>query len=326
MPESVRVAFVGTGGIANHHLGRLQEIDGVEVVALCDTVEGRAAAASEKYGGTAYTDYRRMLGEAEMDALYVCVPPFAHSDAEILAAQRGVHLFVEKPVVMHLETGLKILDAIEAAGVMSSVGYGMRHMATVQAVKRFLDGREIAMISANRWGGIAGDENHWWRVYEKSGGQLLEMATHQLDTMRWFAGDIREVYARYAQRATRDLPNVTVPDVQAVVMEFASGAVGQISTSCALNKGGYVMNMHLVLKDLALEVGREIRVIPEGAAEVGPVPESVPNIDQAFITAVRTGDRSRILSDYRDGLKSAAACIAANESAATGRPVATWNG
>jgi len=326
MPEIARVAFVGTGGIANHHLSRLAEIEGVEIVALCDVAEERAAAAAAKYGGEVHTDYRRMLDEVEIDALYVCVPPFAHRDAEILAAHKGIHLFVEKPVVMHLETGLQILEAVEKAGILSSVGYGLRYTTAVQAVKGFLAGREVAMVCANRWGNIAGDEHHWWRDYARSGGQLLEMATHQLDAMRWFAGDIKEVYARYAQRATRDLPNVTVPDVQAVVMEFTGGAVGYISTSCALNQGGYVMNTQLILKDIVLEVGREIRVIPEGAAAIGPLPESVPSIDEAFITAVKTGDRSPILCDYREGLKSAAACIAANQSAATGRPVAPWLG
>src|SRR5256714_7779444 len=117
MPETVRVAFVGTGGIANHHLSRLAEIEGVEIVALCDVAEERAAAAAAKYGGQVHTDYRRMLDEVAMDALYVCVPPFAHRDAEILAAQRGVHLFVEKPVVMQLETGHRILEAVGKAGV-----------------------------------------------------------------------------------------------------------------------------------------------------------------------------------------------------------------
>jgi predicted dehydrogenase len=326
MPKTVKIAFVGTGGIANHHLTRLKEIEGAQIVALCDVAEGRAQETAAKFGGKVYTDYRRMIGEVEMDGLYVCVPPFAHSDAEVLAAQKGVHLFVEKPVVMRTETGLKILEAIEKAGVMSSVGYGMRYSPGVQATRAFLKGRAIAMITANRWGGIAGGPDHWWRVYEKSGGQLLEMATHQFDAMRWFAGDVKEVYARYAQRATKDLPNVTVPDVQAVVMEFTSGAVGYISTSCALNKGGYVMNLHVILKDMVVEVGREVKVIPEGAAQVGPIPESVPGIDEAFVTALQTGDRSHILCDYREGLKSAAACIAANESAASGRPVKPWNG
>src|SRR5436309_11874534 len=138
MADTASIAFVGTGGIANHHLSRLKEIEGVDIVALCDVAEERAAADAAKYGGQAYTDYRRMLDQVEMDALYVCVPPFAHSDAEILAAQKGVHLFVEKPVVMHLETGLTILDAIEKAGVISSAGYGMRYTPTIQTVKRFV--------------------------------------------------------------------------------------------------------------------------------------------------------------------------------------------
>lgn len=326
MEKKLKIAFVGTGGIAAHHLGRLGAIEGVEIAALCDVVEQRVATAAAAHGGRAYTNCRRMLDEVEMDALYVCVPPFAHGEAEILAARRGVHLFVEKPVVMHLDTGLRILEAIEAAGVLSSVGYSLRHTPAVQGVRAFLQGREIAMVCANRWGGIPGDEHHWWRVYEKSGGQLMEMATHQLDAMRWFAGDVKEVYARYARRVIGDLPNATVPDVQAVVLEFASGAVGYLSTSCALNQGGYVMNLHLILKDLALEVGREVRVIPEGAAAIALPPGPLPDIDQAFVAALRTGDRSHILCDYREGLKSAAACIAANESAATGRPVAPWNG
>lgn len=326
MPENVKIAFVGTGGIANHHLTCLKEIEGVEIVALCDIAEARARETAAKFGGKVYHDYRRMIDEVDTDALYVCVPPFAHSDAEVLAAQKGVHLFVEKPVVMRMETGLKVLKAIEKAGVMSSVGYGMRYSPAVQATRAFLKGRDVAMITANRWGGVAGGPDHWWRVYEKSGGQLLEMATHQFDAMRWLAGDVQEVYARYARRATKDLPNVTVPDVQAVAVTFTSGAVGYISTSCALNKGGYVMNLHVILKDMALEVGREVKVIPEGAAEVGPIPESVPSIDAAFITALKTGDRSHILCDYREGLKSAAACIAANESAASGKPVTPWNG
>src|SRR5262245_332942 len=146
MADTARIAFVGTGGIANHHLGRLKEIEGVEIVALCDVAEDRAAAAAAQYGGQAYTDYHRMLDEVATDALYGCVPPFAHSDAEILAAQRGIHLFVEKPVVMQLETGLRILEAVEKAGVMSSVGYGVRYTPGAQTTRAFLNGREIAMI------------------------------------------------------------------------------------------------------------------------------------------------------------------------------------
>jgi predicted dehydrogenase len=326
MAKHTRIGFVGVGGIANNHLKKLKEIEGVEIVGLCDLVEERVQAASKDYGGKVYTNYKKMIDEVDMDGMYVCIPPFAHSDAEILAAQKGIHLFVEKPVVMKLDVGLKILAAIDKAGVMSSVGHGMRYGGSIQALRKWLHGKTIAMVSARRWGNIAGGENHWWRVYEKSGGQLLEMAVHQLDAMRFLAGDIKEVYARYAQRATKHLPNVTVPDVQVVAMEFASGAVGEISTSCALNKGGYFMGLEMLLQDMHISVGREMKITPEGAANIGPIPEKVLGIDEAFITAIRTGDASHILCDYREGLKSSHACIAANESAKSGKPVACWNG
>lgn len=326
MSGKVEIGFVGTGGMARSHLGKLKEMEEVEIVALCDVAEERVQEAASEFGGRTYTDYRRMIDEVEMDGLYVCVPPFAHDEVEILAARKGIHLFVEKPVVMDLEKGLEILAAIEKAGVISSVGYQLRHTPMVQGAKRFLENREIAMISANRWGGVPGDENHWWRVYEKSGGQLVEMATHQVDMMRQLAGDVARVYARYGRKVTLDLPNMTVPDAQVVALEFASGAVGYVSTSCALTQGGYVMDLKVVLRDMVLEVGGGLKVIPEGAAEVGDLPEEDQGIDAAFVQALRTGDSASILCDYRDGLKSAAACLAANESALSGRPVDCWNG
>jgi len=324
--DTVRIGFVGTGGMAGSHLKSLHEIEGAEIAGLCDVVPERAAAAAEEWGGRAYTDHRAMLDEVEMDALYVCVPPFAHEDAERLAARRGIHLFVEKPVVMDLEQGLAILEEIDRAGIMSSVGYQLRHTPWVQGAKRFVEGRDIAMVAANRWGGIPGDENHWWRVFDKSGGQLVEMATHQVDMMRLLAGDVRSVYARYARRVTGDVPNMTVPDVQVVALEFASGAVGYISTSCALTRGGYGSDLKVVLRDMVLEVGSQLKVVPEGAAEIEPLAEPGPGIDAAFVQAVRTGDWSSIRCDYREGLKSAAVCIAANQSAQSGCPVDCWNG
>ena len=326
MTDTVRIGFVGIGGMAGSHLKSLREIEGTEIVGLCDAVPETAAAAAEEWGGEAYTDHRVMLDEVEVDALYVCVPPFAHTDAEILAARKGIHLFVEKPVVMDLEKGLAVLEEIDRAGVMSSVGYQLRHTPWVQGASRFVEGRAVAMVTANRWGGIPGDENHWWRVFDKSGGQLVEMATHQVDMMRLLAGDVRSVYARYARRVTGDVPNMTVPDVQVVALEFASGAVGYISTSCALTKGGYGSDLKVVLRDMVLEVGSDLKVVPEGAVELEPLAEPDAGIDAAFIQAVQSGDRSSIRCDYREGLKSAAVCIAANESAKSGGPVDCWNG
>jgi predicted dehydrogenase len=320
MLDTVRIGFVGTGGIAGHHLKQLHEVEGAEIVALCDVVGERAQARAQEFGGTAYTDYRRMLARESLTALYVCVPPFAHDEVEILAARQGIHLFVEKPVTLDLGQGKEIAAAIRAAGVFSSVGYSLRYFAATEAAIRFLAGREVAMVTANRWGGLPGTP--WWRVMSQSGGQLVEMTTHQVDLMRFLVGEVVEVHARYARRALLDLEGVTVPDVQIATFLFESGAIGAITTSCALTQGGGRNDMDFILRDAVLHfTTRDLRVTPDAAPQPEPVTEPIPNIDAAFIRAICAGDPAPIRSTYEDGLRTAAVTLAANESARTGRPV-----
>src|SRR4051794_24493351 len=78
MAETVTLGFVGTGGIARHHLEQLAGLEGVRIGAVCDVVEERARATAEKFGGTVYGDYARMLENEKLDGLYVCVPPAMH--------------------------------------------------------------------------------------------------------------------------------------------------------------------------------------------------------------------------------------------------------
>jgi len=111
--SSVRVGFIGCGGIANLHMNNLSRIEGVELVAFCDVDEGRAKAAAERFKGNAYTDHRKMFEREQLDAVYICIPPHAHTDQEILAAQAGVAIFVEKPVARTLDKALEILEAIK---------------------------------------------------------------------------------------------------------------------------------------------------------------------------------------------------------------------
>ncbi len=323
MSHSVKVGFVGTGGIANSHLRNLAEMENVHIAALCDIDEARVNAAVETYGGHAYTDYRRMFDEIDLDAVYFCLPPFAHADAEIIAAARGFHLFVQKPVVLELETGIRIAETIQKSGVISCVGYQGRYSNVATATRDFLKDKTIGMVACHRWGGVPGGPSHWWRVMEKSGGMLHEQATHQLDMIRYTAGEIVEVYKIDAMKINIDQENHTIPDAEVVTLQFESGAVGYISTSAALINGGggsrtdFIIEGHCIVQ---LGWG-EVRIVPEDAATIEVPDGQALSIDEAFIQAIQTGDRSLIRSSYFDGLKSAAVSIAANQSSHEHRPV-----
>src|SRR4028118_2142233 len=110
------------------HVRRLLQIPEAQIVALCDIVEERVKSVAEPLQVPTFTDGAQMIAEAEMDALYVCVPPDQHGDLEIQAAQKGLHLFVEKPVNLFLDRALTVAAAIREARVLSQSGYSFRYL------------------------------------------------------------------------------------------------------------------------------------------------------------------------------------------------------
>src|SRR5262245_37225785 len=94
----LRIGFVGAGGIARQHLDNLRQLDGARVVAICDVDRPRAEQAAAEWGAAVYGGAEELLDREALDALYMCVPPFAHDGQELLAVKRGVPFFVEKPL------------------------------------------------------------------------------------------------------------------------------------------------------------------------------------------------------------------------------------
>jgi len=298
----------------------LDTVDEAGVVSVCDISEQKAQAAAEKHGAVAYTDHHRMLDEVEMDALYVCVPPFAHYDAEVLAAQAGLHLFVEKPVVLDMDKGFEILEAIQSAGVLSSVGYHLRLPHNTRRLKAYLTDRQVAMMSSHRWGGLPGTP--WWGIMDQSGGQLHEQTTHQVDLMRYMTGtEVVEVYAHYDLLTMQDVEGITIPDSQGVLLTFDSGAIATIVTSPMLSQGGAKQDLTFLLRDQIISwSSSQISVVGAPAPELEGEPEQAPSIDQLFVDAIRAGDQSAIPCSYEDGLRTCDVTLACNESARTGKP------
>ena len=322
--SDVKVGFVGTGGMANAHISQVETIEEATIIAFCDIEEERAKVAADRYGGQYYTDARRLIDETEVDAIYFCLPPFAHTDIERLAAESGRHIFVEKPVSMTVDHGLSVLEAVNKNSVISGVGYQGRYQNAEIALRDYLKDKAIGMVVSHRWGGIAGGSDHWWRVMEKSGGMLHEQATHQVDMIRYLAGEITEVYKLSAMKINTDQPNQTIPDAEVVSLKFASGAVGQITTTCALTGGGGSMRTDFILEDHQIvQLGwGNFEIQPENFDTVEISTDPQLGIDQAFIQAIQTNNQSLIKSSYADGLQSALVSICANQSAEEGKPVA----
>ena len=318
--QEVKAAFIGAGGNAQGHMQRFADAEGTRIVAICDINEALATEIGAKFGAPGYVDHRAMLDEIDADCVYVSIPPFAHTDAEILAARKGCAVFVEKPVCLDMDKGLEVLEAIESAGVLSCVGFQLRLLDPVNRAKQWLADRTVAMVSSHRWGGLPGAP--WWRVMSRSGGQLVEQTVHQVDAIRYVTGDdVVEVYAHYALRTMGDVENLDIPDAQAVLFKFKSGMLGTLSTSPMLNKGGGKSDVVFLLRDQVFTLGfGGNSLAPETDEWLCAPPEPTPDIDAVFAAAVRAGDQSLLPCSYREGLMSTDTVLAANRSAISGQP------
>jgi len=317
---AVRTGFVGTGGIAQGHLSRVQANPEAELVSVCDVVEEKARAAASKYGGNPYNDFREMMEKVDLDAVYVCLPPHVHGDVEIMAAERGISLFIEKPLASDPETPEKIAKAVSKAGVVSSVGYNWRYSDATDRALEIMKDRPLGLVVGYWMGGLPGVA--WWRVKAQSGGQHNEQTTHIFDMARCLGGEVKRVYASAGLQVMDDVEGLDVEDASAVNLKFHNGAPGVILSTCMLSQGYRVM-VSVFSRDLALEHTQgSLRVsTPEVEKVFKSKVDPYALEDEIFIEAVSKGDPSRIRSPYEDALKTHRVTMAATRSIETGKPV-----
>lgn len=318
---AVKIGFVGCGGIAQHHMRNLQNIKGAKLAAFTDIDQGRAQAAAKEFGGQAYKSHTSMYDSAKLNAVYVCVPPYAHLDQEVLAAQAGLALFAEKPVALSMEKAREIAAAIKQAGVVNSVGYHFRYMPAVQLARQEVKPAEVGMMHGYWEGGMP--MVHWWRVMAQSGGQMVEQTTHIVDLARYLGGEVETVYAGYALRAMDEVPDTDVPDVGTAVLQFKSGAIGTISNACLTGSSFGRVGLEILLHNKFVEVsaGQVTVRTPESSTTRNLEANGSMREDEVFVNAVAAKKQRGIRSSYADAVKSLAVSLAANQSAETGEPV-----
>ena len=318
--QEVRIGFIGCGGNANGHMRRLSELEGVRIVGVCDVQEERAQTAAGSYDAQPYTNHNLMLERDDLDGIYLSLPVFAHGTPELDVIERGLPFLVEKPVAVNMEIARQIEEAVDAAGIITCVGYQLRYLGSTQLARQVLRGETVNMVVGKYWSGSGrGDPNAWQRQMSKSGGQMLEQATHTIDMMRYLVGEVEEVYAFSANRV---LKAIDCPDNNCVTMKFATGAVGSLTTSWCYDSRdwSHANVLDILYEDQLIHWG----VGGLGVREDGEVVTKTapgPSIDEMFVDAIRRGDASKILSPYSDAVKSLAISLAAIRSGETGGPV-----
>ncbi|WP_306418540.1 Gfo/Idh/MocA family protein [Bacillus sp. AFS076308] len=317
----MKVGFVGTGWFTKTHASILGEMNGVDVTAFCGTSLEKAEKEARNWSNaTGYTNVEEMLDKQKLDAVYICVPPYAHGAIEHALIERNIPFFVEKPLAMNEEPD-EIARKIAEKGLITSVGYNWRYKDTTKRALSLLHDRHVGMALGYWMGNMP--MVPWWRDVLKSGGQFVEQTTHIVDLLRYLCGDINEVYAAFNNQIMQGkVEGTTVSDIGSVTMKLENGIIATISNTCILPNSGRV-GLEIYSEEGVIELRHDLLRVVKGNRVEEFKEESNPYIkeNQIFLNAVRTGDTSNILSTYQDALKTHHVTLAANQSALSGTPI-----
>ncbi|WFS25090.1 MULTISPECIES: glycosyltransferase [Rhizobium] len=317
--KKTRLAFIGVGGIAQRHLDILATFEDVELVGFADPDLERADRAAMRFGTRSFRHHKDMLDEQRPDAVYVCVPPFAHGEPEHDLIARGIPFFVEKPVSLDLETAEAISAAVAAKGLITAVGYHWRYLDTVDEARTLLEHNPAQLLSGY-WLDSTPPPQWWWKQ-DKSGGQIVEQTTHLLDLIRFLIGDVREVYGRVGHTDRAEFPGLDVPTVTTASLTFESGVIANIASTCLLG-WNHRVGLHIFADRLAIELtDRDIMIdTGRGRPTRGADGDPVWREDRDFIDAV-SGGENRIRCPYGDAVATHRLALAVMASAESGEPV-----
>lgn len=229
----MNIALVGCGRISRNHLETIQQIDNLNLVAVCDIIEERAKEKGEKYGVPYYTNYDEMLERPDIEIISVCTPSGLHPEHGIKAAEKAYHVITEKPMGITLESVDKLIGTCDQKGVQLFVVKQNRLNATMLMLKKAIDkGRfgKIYMIQSNVfWQRPQNyyDMAKWRGTWEFDGGAFMNQASHYIDALYWLVGPVDYVMAETATMSR----HIETEDTGSAILKFRNGTIGTMNVT-----------------------------------------------------------------------------------------------
>jgi len=324
--KKLRVGVIGLGYFGERHAKVYSRLPYVDLVAVCDRDSGRAERIAAELGAESYTDFGKLLGRADIDAVSICVPDREHTAPAVAAADAKKAILLEKPLAHDTASALQIVEAVERNGVRFAVGHILRfdpryvqvyeasHPDRLGRVLHVKAKRNSIRLNAKRVGSNA--------------SILFYMGVHDVDAMQWVARSrISRVYAQKIEVLGHGNE-----DAFYAVVNFENGAIGQIDYSWAWPDGfpnGFMSRLEIVGTRSAAfldcsdqgfyEVledgvrGGDTHLWPEiNGRIVGDLGDEITHFSEAVLTG------QPFVQDYREAFDNIPVLDALAESARTG--------
>lgn len=232
----IRIAIIGTGGIAHEHMkAYLALADRCKVVALVDIIPGKAKRFMEEFHlqCDTYENHEDILDRTDIDLADVCTPPYVHASISINCLRSGKNVVCEKPMAASLEECDAMIKARDESGKLLSIIAQNRFRKGIRDLKLLLESGiagpvRHAQVDSFWWRGHC-YYDLWWRgTWEKEGGGCtLNHAVHHIDMLCWMMGLPDKVTSVLANTAH---DNAEVEDLSVSILQYPN-ALAQLTAS-----------------------------------------------------------------------------------------------
>lgn len=336
MITKIKVCLIGAGRAGMIHARNFQlRIPEAAITAVSDAEEEAARAAAEELGAERwYGDYKEAIENSGADAVIIATPTKYHCEIAIAAAKKGLHIFCEKPMAIDTYECERMIRAAQEHRVVLQIGFMRRFYKDFVRAKELVDSGEIGdivMIKSLTRG--PSTPHDWMYDIKKSNGPLAEVNSHDIDTLRWFAGSEPEsVYALGGNYRCTDI-KAEYPDFYDTVVlniKMKNGVIGCIEGAQGVGYG-YDARMEILGTNGMITVGNlHENTVSAYTSTVGIKGDIVKSWRNLFEEAYESEDREfvKCILECRepeaggeDGLRAVAIVKAGNESMATGKVI-----
>jgi predicted dehydrogenase len=327
----LRVGVIGLG-LGRYHVETYSALPTVERIVVCDPDGERVEAIRREFPrvGAGYDDLDRMLADEQLDAVSVVSPDRHHRPQTEQCLDAGCHVLITKPMATTLADGRAVVDAAERSGKVVLIAQERRFRAFTRSLKVLLDERRLGGLIEVSIEQIQDKrefiaERPWAFQGEGSRTPLTGTGIHEVDRIRHLVNQpIKSVFAMGTRLGPIDISAHTT---MTVLMQFDNDVIGRVSMTYEARwpkEDGEREGAFRVLCDSGMVFGhqyvvegddhwRDLPVNPE------PVLEGSREAVRSFVDSVENGLPAEVTP--RDAFASLSACMAAEESAATGRSV-----
>jgi myo-inositol 2-dehydrogenase/D-chiro-inositol 1-dehydrogenase/scyllo-inositol 2-dehydrogenase (NAD+) len=334
--QVVRFCIVGAGRAGLIHARNIANcMPRAELVSLCDANAATLKQAGEELGvANLFGEFSASLDGPDFDAVVIATPTFLHRDIACQAAEQGKHVFLEKPMAVTVTECQDINAAAQRAGVKLQIGFMRRFdEAFIRARETLASGELGRVMIIKSTGRGPGGPGGWMYDLRKSNGIIAEVNSHDIDTLRWLAGqELQSVYAQAQNfkcpEARKDWPDFY--DNVVAQFGFADRTMGVVDGTCPAHYG-YDARVEVLCEKGVLFVGSVeqagfTKVTVDGQVTGRAVKSWRTLFKDAylaemehFVSSILKNTTPRVTGV--DGQRAVEAVIAVNQSIRTGQPV-----